>query len=339
MESYIHLLGSTRRFTILKFFCLFLLCFVWLSDANSATIGLQDVYIFEKVVNKTQKTEITEQIIEHLMKNSGASFSLPGEMKLTASTIGGQIKDNSSGNDRDNDSFSNIGIIELNGKKNIIVIASTRLSAEKALGTDFNIEIDLTGISDITIGDQVSLQYLFLHSYRTPDDPDKNDPFMVFAHRANQGSVAALGLFQEGTREYDEKLLALITTSAEIVKGSTRLRYAGKGALIAGTTIGGIIAGTPGAVVGGILGGIGGFLVGIGTAIIANDQPDPVPCTPPPDGCYYLRCQDPNLGTVIKHNNGASCNDGEECTKGESCVNGTCGGGERVSSRENPNCP
>ncbi len=281
--------------------------------AQGSAFGLQDVFLFGEITNETTHQVLNDQIIAHLKTDFTGTYSLPGGLTLTTTTNTGRVADRSSGTVRDSDGIVSMGIISFGGNENVVTIVSTYLSASEALGRDFNAELDLTGISNVAVGDTISHEYVSLHTYSTPTDPTGNDPFGVFVNRIEEGSFTAAGLYQWGVHAYDPAKLAMGFSVGEIISGSTFWRYFGKTLEVAGETLGagiggalggagvgagiGAAAASPtgpgaaagaatGAVIGGVVGGAGagvaGFLHGVGGAIKDNNEIDPPRPIPEP---------------------------------------------------------
>lgn len=264
--------------------------------ASANVIGLQDIYIFGQITNVTESIDINDQMITYLSDNSTGINTLSGGVNLTSTSITGRISDVSSGAIRNTDGFVNMGILEFDGNQNIIAIASTRITADKALGIDFNVELDLTGVNDIQVGDTISQEYISLRTYSTVAESMENNPFSVFTNRIQGGSFTATGLFQDGVQDFDEDLLAMSFSTSEIIAGSTFWRYFGKGLEAASWTVGGALTGAGvgtavgpiGTLGGAIIGGTGGLLQGVGSALKDNNEIDPVIPSIPEPSTYAL---------------------------------------------------
>ncbi|RCJ39588.1 hypothetical protein A6770_38730 [Nostoc minutum NIES-26] len=282
----------------------------------AASIGLQDVYIFENFKNPSG-LDITNDVVNTALSSSGTPISLPGEVTfIPTSAISGSVREFDTGNLR-NDILVNIGVLQSSGNSVLTAIASLNLDQSPSTPIGYNIlpSLDFSNVSSAALGTGAKLSYISMHTYSVDNESNTN-PIQTFADRLNQGSFTFVSLKNDNSLTNDLNTLALVSgVPVDTVSGSTFWRYCGKALEVAGETIisgttcaaagagagaligagtgtvtlpgiGTVSGGVGGAIIGGAAGGVagagGGFLQGLGSAVKENNEPNPSKPVPEP---------------------------------------------------------
>ena len=279
-------------------------------------IGTQDIWFYDsfRIFDEAGKpVDITDQILAEAKSSLGPPQALNPDMTFRKTTkVEGRVVD------EDGELLPSItldfGVLDYGDRDLLVAISSADLDeAFINLDRDDSVEIDLSFIDELEVGDETEMDYVFAQTI-VPDDVSKEEGLThleIFLDRWNSGNFVFLGI------EVDDeiRISEMYGQGAIIVKGSKFWRYTGKVMEVSGDTIkggfqgvvggggtgvvvgGGVgLLGGPfaavscpvgaawgglvGVVIGGWAGTIGGFLSSAGAAIERNNPAVPPP--PPP---------------------------------------------------------
>lgn len=191
--------------------------------STAATVGsvehVQDLWVYEQVLAidaDGEERDLTDALIAWWEAEAVDTVALPGDAALhVVDGVAAWVLD--AGGDARTDVDVQVGLLEYEGER-VPTVLGTPHDGAPTIGMDEQLEVDLTPVDGLEVGDFLVVDHGFLQAYPDADEEPGRGPLELLVHRLERDQVRFLGDPEAG-----EPLLYTAQVG-EVVEGSRRGR-------------------------------------------------------------------------------------------------------------------